>query len=102
MIPQDMFAPNRTWAAISAGDLRRAILDGRFKPGARFPSELNLTQRFSVCRTVVRETFVESRSEALVETRKGAGAFVCDPATRISRFITPLRWQNKTVDFLNI
>ncbi|WP_439562851.1 FadR/GntR family transcriptional regulator [Roseinatronobacter sp.] len=85
MTTPDRLAPNRTRAALIAGDLRRAILDGRFKPGARLPSESELTQRFSVSRTVVREAFAELRSEALVETRKGAGAFACDPTSSPQR-----------------
>ncbi|MDD7970985.1 FadR/GntR family transcriptional regulator [Roseinatronobacter alkalisoli] len=85
MTPPEMLAPNRTRAARIANDLRLSILNGTFKPGARLPSESALTQQYSVSRTVVREAFAELRSEALVETRKGAGAFACDPAQSTQR-----------------
>lgn len=70
----------RTWVSVIADDLRRGIESGSFAPGARLPSESDLTRRHSVSRTVVREAFAQLRSEGLVETRKGSGVYALDPA----------------------
>ena len=59
--------------------LRNDILSGTFQPGDRLPSEAALSREHSVSRTVVREAIADLRSEGLVETKKGAGAFALDP-----------------------
>ena len=59
--------------------LRGLIAAGRYKPGDRLPSEAQLTQDFSVSRTVVREAIAALRSDGLVEPRQGAGVFVLLP-----------------------
>lgn len=59
--------------------LRNDIQSGVFKPGDRLPSEAALSREHSVSRTVVREAIADLRSDGLVETRKGAGAFALDP-----------------------
>ncbi|WP_255471330.1 FadR/GntR family transcriptional regulator [Paracoccus sp. M683] len=72
----------QTRVALIADDLRRAIIAGEFPPGARLPSESELTQRHGVSRTVVREAFARLRADGLIETRKGSGAYALDPATQ--------------------
>ncbi|MFG1364147.1 FadR/GntR family transcriptional regulator [Xanthobacter versatilis] len=61
--------------------LRQMILSGEFPPGAKLPSEAQLTQAHGVSRTVVREAVAALRSDGLVEARQGAGVFVLDHAT---------------------
>lgn len=73
-------SPAQTRVARIADELRRAIVSGEFPPGARLPSESELTQRHGVSRTVVREAFAQLRSDGLIETRKGSGAYALDPA----------------------
>lgn len=63
----------------SSEALRGLIMAGRYKPGDRLPSEAQLTQDFSVSRTVVREAIAALRSDGLVEPRQGAGVFVLLP-----------------------
>ena len=60
------------------------ISEGRLKPGQRIPSEAQLTERFSVSRNVVREAVARLKSDGLVESYQGAGAFVSDKAHRRS------------------
>lgn len=56
--------------------LGAAIRDGDFLPGARLPSEKELAERFDVSRVVVREAMSRLKSDELIETRQGLGAFV--------------------------
>src|SRR5258708_16903707 len=56
--------------------LAREIISQRIAPGARLPTEQEMMAGFGVSRTVVREAVAALRSEGLVETRQGVGAFV--------------------------
>lgn len=57
------------------------IRTGALALGARLPTEQLLTERFRVSRTVIREALSRLKSDAMVETRQGLGAFVCLNAT---------------------
>lgn len=61
-----------------AGKLADFIRSGTFEPGARLPSENAIAQQFGVSRAVVREAVARLKSEGLVTTRQGDGAFVGD------------------------
>jgi DNA-binding FadR family transcriptional regulator len=52
------------------------ITSGRIESGTRLPTEQEMMLAFGVSRTVVREAVAALRSEGLVETRQGVGAFV--------------------------
>ena len=56
--------------------LSAEILSGRLQPGARLPTEQELSLATGVSRTVVREAVAALRAEGLVVTRQGLGAFV--------------------------
>src|SRR5271154_16456 len=56
--------------------LAAEILSGRLQPGARLPTELELSAATGVSRTVVREAVAALRADGLVVTRQGLGAFV--------------------------
>ena len=56
--------------------LSSRIAYGKMPPGSRLPTEQDLSVEFGVSRTVVREAISRLKSEGLVETRQGAGAFV--------------------------
>jgi GntR family transcriptional regulator, transcriptional repressor for pyruvate dehydrogenase complex len=56
--------------------LAAEILSGRLKPGARLPTEQELSLATGVSRTVVREAVAALRADGLVITRQGLGAFV--------------------------
>lgn len=63
--------------------LARQIREGEFAPDARLPSEMELTARFGVSRTVIREAISRLKSEGLVGSRRGSGTVVlaANPAT---------------------
>jgi GntR family transcriptional regulator, transcriptional repressor for pyruvate dehydrogenase complex len=67
-------AKNRTSEVVER--LAAEIGSGRLVPGARLPTEQELTAALGVSRTVVREAVAVLRAEGLVETRQGVGAFV--------------------------
>jgi GntR family transcriptional regulator, transcriptional repressor for pyruvate dehydrogenase complex len=52
------------------------IRSGRLKPGARLPTEQELSARLGVSRNVVREAIARLRSDGIVESRQGVGAFL--------------------------
>jgi DNA-binding FadR family transcriptional regulator len=59
-----------------ADQLRDAILDGRFRPGTKLPSERELALEFRVNRTSVREAIKVLEGLGLVSVRQGDGATV--------------------------
>jgi len=81
-------APGPARAKVTLADhvtsvLARQIRAGEFAPETRLPSEMELTERFSVSRTVIREAISRLKSEGLVGSRRGSGTVVLpvNPAT---------------------
>src|SRR6266545_3293416 len=74
--------------------LAEQIKAGRLAPGARLPTEQELTRAARVSRTVVREAVAALRAEGLVITRQGVGAFVSAEPTRAPFRIEPERLQS--------
>lgn len=72
--------PGHTLVMHVSNTLRQAILDGRYRPGEKLPSEARLTEAHGVSRTVVREAIAALRADGLVEPRRGAGVFVLEPS----------------------
>lgn len=66
--------------------IRREIDAKRLTPGSRLPTEQFLAANFGVSRNVVREAIAELRSEGIVQSRQGVGAFVLR-----SEAVPPLR-----------
>jgi GntR family transcriptional regulator, transcriptional repressor for pyruvate dehydrogenase complex len=62
--------------------LRAEILSGRMQPGARLPTEQELSLATGVSRTVVREAVAALRADGLVITHQGRGAFVAADVQR--------------------
>ena len=56
--------------------LEHEIAGGRWKPGVRLPSELDLCGHFSVSRTTLRQALSRLEQEGLVSRHKGRGTFV--------------------------
>jgi len=75
--------------------LAAEIANGRLAPGARLPTEQEMTAALGVSRTVVREAVAALRADGLVVTRQGIGAFVPENARRPLRIefdrLSPLR-----------
>src|SRR5207302_743962 len=59
-----------------ANELRAEILRGDLAPGAKLPSENDLTERFSVSRDTARKGIALLRMEGLITSHQGKGAFV--------------------------
>jgi DNA-binding FadR family transcriptional regulator len=79
-------APGRGKATLAdrvTGLLAQQIRDGEFAHDERLPSEMELTERFGVSRTVIREAISRLKSEGLVGSRRGSGTVVlgANPAT---------------------
>jgi len=69
--------------------LSAEIRGGRLAPGARLPTEQELTSTMRVSRTVVREAVAALRADGLVVTRRGSGAYVADNPTGPFRIAAP-------------
>jgi DNA-binding FadR family transcriptional regulator len=67
-------SPSRVAAGITA-----EIAAGRLREGDRIPTEMVLSARFGVSRSVVREAIAGLRSDGVVQSRQGAGTFVISP-----------------------
>jgi len=63
--------------------LSTQIVSGERAAGSRLPTEERLASEFGVSRTVVREAIARLKSDGLVTTRQGLGAFVA--ATPVGR-----------------
>ena len=59
-------------------EIRAKISSGALKPGARLPTEQQMTEEHGVSRTVVREAVTRLAADGLVTARQGAGVFVND------------------------
>jgi GntR family transcriptional regulator, transcriptional repressor for pyruvate dehydrogenase complex len=73
---------NRPRDSLTAQVLRALVASidtGELQPGDRLPPERELTARYSVSRTVVREAIASLRSSGRIDTQQGRGAFVLAP-----------------------
>jgi DNA-binding FadR family transcriptional regulator len=57
-------------------EIERAIVEARFAPDARLPTELELGRSFGVSRTVIREALQQLKARGMVHSRAGSGSFV--------------------------
>jgi GntR family transcriptional regulator, transcriptional repressor for pyruvate dehydrogenase complex len=62
-----------------AGQLREAILAGRYAPGDRLPTERELTREFGVSRTSVREALRALEAQGFVSPGPGTARTVVGP-----------------------
>lgn len=61
-----------------AGVLEREIAEGKLARGQRLPTEAELSEQFGVSRAVTREALARLKSDGLIETKQGSGAFVSE------------------------
>ena len=66
------------YKAVSA-EIARAILGGALPLGAALPTEQELSERFGVHRSTVREAIRQVEQEGLLQRREGRRLFVCLP-----------------------
>lgn len=62
--------------------LENEIVNGRWAPGARVPSENELCARYQLSRTTIRQALARLEQEGLVSREKGRGTFVSDSRPR--------------------
>jgi Transcriptional regulators len=72
--PASSARPRRSQQLVT--DLLEMIQEGVVRPGTRLPTEAELTERFGVSRTVVREAIAQLRSDGIVRSSQGRGTFV--------------------------
>lgn len=72
-----------------------AIEGGKLLPGDRLPTEAELSKRFGVARTVVREAISLLRYDGIVDSRRGVGAFVTDASHRSAFRISPACFEKR-------
>jgi GntR family transcriptional regulator len=77
-----------------ADQLRDRILGGELRPGGMLPSETKLLTEFGASRSTVRHSIEVLKSEGLIETRQGRGAFVRTKHPRVLR-LAPDRFTRK-------
>lgn len=87
------------WRQISAA-IERDITGGRFGPGARLPTEAELSARFGVNRHTVRRAMEALEMRGLVRIEQGRGSFVAEdlldcPIGPRTRFADIVRGQNR-------
>ena len=80
----DHFTPlsKLTRAEEVAQQLTKVIMDGNYKPGEKFPSEMALAKQFQVSRVSVREALTKLHNAGLITTKRGihAGTYVTAPS----------------------
>lgn len=57
-------------------DMRSWILRGQYLRGSRLPTEAELSSRYELSRSAVREVVAQLKAEGLVASRQGSGLFV--------------------------
>lgn len=63
---------------VIANQIEKSVLDGELLPKQKIPSERQLTARYGVSRSIVREALRDLQGRGLIETRQGQGSFVID------------------------
>lgn len=82
--------PQTGSASRIAADLRAAIADGRFGPGAKLPTVRDLTEQYGVSRNTASKAIAQLATEGLITTRYGSGAYVRE--THQVRHVGPHRY----------
>lgn len=73
-----------------AGELREAVLAGKFSKGDPFPTETELCRRYDVSRFTVREALRRLQNEGLITRKRGSGTVVQPAAARGGALHQPL------------
>jgi GntR family transcriptional repressor for pyruvate dehydrogenase complex len=72
--------------------LRAAILDGRYPPASRLPTEQELCDVLDVSRSTIREALRVLETEGLIEVRRGSGAYVAEKLNNLATRGEILKW----------
>lgn len=63
----------------ASDSIRKAIIDGRLKPGEMMPSVRDVASGLKIARSTVLKAFEDLQKQKYITTVKGSGTFVCDP-----------------------
>lgn len=82
-----------------AAKIVKLIANRGLKPGAKLPTELEMTEMFGVSRTVVREAIKALASNGIVRSRQGSGLYLADEAqsTKLLPFLFTASVKPETV-----
>jgi GntR family transcriptional repressor for pyruvate dehydrogenase complex len=63
--------------------LKQAMMDGKYKPGDKIPTEEKMAQQFKVSKATIREALRDLEAEGLIEKRRGlyGGSFIARPGS---------------------
>ncbi|WP_425405553.1 FadR/GntR family transcriptional regulator [Hwanghaeella sp.] len=75
--------------------IMEAIENGQLRAGDRLPTEFDLSKRFGVARTVVREAISLLRYDGIVDSRRGVGAFISEKQQRSAFRISPACFEKR-------
>lgn len=78
-----------------AQTIMSAISSGELRIGDKLPSESEMSERFGVARTVVREAVSLLKFDGVVDAKRGVGAFVADRSERTSFRISPACFEKR-------
>ncbi len=73
-----------------AGELREAILAGRYADGQQFPTETALCRQYDVSRFTIREALKRLQLEGLIARKRGSGTVVQPASARGGALHQPL------------
>ena len=76
--PPNSLVPHRLRYETVAAKIVKLIANRGLKPGAKLPTELEMTEMFGVSRTVVREAIKALASNGIVRSRQGSGLYLAD------------------------
>jgi DNA-binding FadR family transcriptional regulator len=78
-----------------AQSIMSAVSSGQLRAGEKLPSEQEMSSRFGVARTVVREAISLLKFDGVVDARRGVGAFVSERRERTSFRISPACFEKR-------
>ena len=71
----DKITSNKIYEQV-ATRIKQQIVDGKYQPGEKLPSTRELSERYEVGRSTVREALSALKAMGLVETHQGEGSYV--------------------------
>lgn len=67
---------HQSLSSVVLSDMRALIMQGKWTPSSRLPSEAELCRQFNVSRPIIRQALAALRDEGLILSRQGSGSFV--------------------------
>ncbi|MBX2863712.1 MAG: PLP-dependent aminotransferase family protein [Leptolyngbyaceae cyanobacterium MAG.088] len=77
--------------------IRSAILSGRLASGQRLPPSRTLAKSFNLSRTTVTQGYDQLISEGYLQTRPGAGTYICSQLPEVLLVAGPIKPSHQTV-----